>query len=378
MKKIFKSSLLSLSTLFIAVSNAHATSYQIFSGINYSNPAALNSVKNDELILGSAALNARFQFSGTAAGVTGKTGSNTIDHLPYGRFAKRLSPKIVVGLDVTEPYFTNIRYPLNSFINQFATTTILRDVNYSPKISYQVNERLALGLGFDANSMDDAQLNFAILPTGNMINEARSWAYGWDAGLFYAITPTTLFNFSYYSKIIQHLKGTSTWGSSQSSLLSANSVLPATFVGNIVQFMSKQWLLSATVRYTQWSSLRYIILHSTAAGDITIPYFFYNNISTELATRYQINDKWAGIGAIDVEPNVQPTAYRNPGLPTYARYYPTVGAEYEFAKGLKGKLLYSYVFSRPPIDMSIGSGQHISGHERINANAVDLSFTYDV
>lgn len=379
MKKFFRYSLISLSTMLATLTNVHATSYQIFSGLNFSNPAALNSVKKNEFILGGTTLVSQFGFNGTAAGIYGTASSSTTDFLPYGRFAMRASPKVVVSLDITQPYYTDILYPNDSIVNLFATQTVLRDTNFSPKISYQVNDRLALGIGFDANNLYDGQLSFVLNPNGNLANKASSWGYGWDVGLFYVLRPTTFLNLSYYSKIVQHARGTSTWGSATNNSFSADAKLPATYIANIIQMLSAQWALSGTARYTQWNTLRYTVLQNTAAAAvITVPDHFYNNVSLEAATRYQVNTKWAVLGAFDYEPNVQPTFTRNVGLPTYTRFIPALGAEYEFVKGLKGKFVYAYVYSRPPINMTIATGQTITGRVGVNANAFDLSLIYDV
>ena len=381
MKKLIKLSLLSLSGIisFTALTSAHATSYQIFADLNFANPAALNSVKQGELIIGGTTLFSRMHFSGSVSGVQGSTTSYTTDELPYGRIAMRLSPKIVASLDITQPYFTDIQYPNNNFANVFATQTYIRDVNYSPKISYQVNERLAVGAGIDFNNLYNGQLNFALSPFGVMTNKADSWGTGWDVGLFYVITPATFLNLSYYSLIVQHAKGESDWGPLVNTSLSADVKLPATYIANLIQMLSPAWALSGTIRYSQWNTVRYTVLQHTAAGiPITVPDHFYDNVSTELATHYQINSKWAVLGAFDYEPNVQPTYTRNIGLPTYTRVIPAVGAEYEFAKGLKAKLIYAHIFSKPPINMSIPTGQHIQGSERVNADAFDFSITYDV
>lgn len=381
MKKLAKLTSLALGSIvsLTALSDAYATSYQIFTDLNFANAAALNSIHQGELIIGGTTLFSTMHFNGAVGGVQGSTTSYTTDELPYGRIAMRLSPKWVISFDVTQPYFTDIQYPNNNFANTFATSTLLRDVNYSPKVSYQVNEKLALGVGIDFNNFYNGQLSFAVAPHGLMANKADSWGTGWDVGLFYALTPATFLNLSYYSLIVQHAKGESDWGPLANTSFSADVKLPATWIVNGIQMLSPIWALSGTVRYTQWNTLRYTVLQHTAAGiTITVPDHFYNNASYELATHYQLSNKWGALAAFDYEPNVQPTFTRNIGLPTYTRYIPAVGAEYEMTKGLKAKLIYAHVFSRAPINMSIATGSHIQGTEHVNADAIDFSLTYDV
>ena len=292
MKKLLKHATLSLSGLvsLIAFTNSHATSYQIFTPAAYANPAALNSVKEAELILGGTTLVSSLHFSGTAAGVTGSTTSNTTDLMPYGRVAFRLSPKIVVGLDISQPFYTNIQYPTTSFLAPFAIGTVLRDTDYNPKISYQVNPRLALGVGLDAHNFYNGQLNFAIPPFGDMTNKANSWAYGWDVGAFFVATPATFLNLSYFSQVIEHASGQSKWGPLVNNHFSADVKFPATTIANVIQMLSPKWALSATLRYSQWNLLRYLVLQKTAlpgGPTLAIPDQFFNNFTAQLATHYQ-------------------------------------------------------------------------------------------
>ena len=227
MKKLAKCAALSLSSVVTlgVFTDSHATSYQIFTNIGFANPAALNSVKHQEVIIGGLVLASRFHATGTAAGVSGSTTSYTDDVLPYGRLAMRFSPQWVGSIDITQPYYTNIQYPRTSFLNMFATETLIRDTNYSPKVSYQATPRLALGFGLDANHFYNGQLNFVVPPFGVMTNKADSWAYGWDAGLFFVITRATFLNLSYYSSIVQHGR-CSTWGHLETitSVLTSNSI----------------------------------------------------------------------------------------------------------------------------------------------------------
>jgi long-chain fatty acid transport protein len=300
--------------------------------------------------------------------------------LPYGRLAFRLSPQIVAAIDITQPYFTDFRYG-NSFIAPFSNSTFIRDTNISPKVSYQINQRLAVGAGLDINNLYNAQLNFAVPPFGQLTNSAESWAVGFDLGIFYVATKSTFLNLAYYSQIVQHASGYSAWGPLVNNNLSADVKLPATIIGNVIQMLSPVWALSGTIRYAQWDAVTFTTIRNTAlpgGPTITVPDQFFNNFSYELATHYQFNEKWGGLAALDYEPNVQPTWTRSPGLPTYTRVIPAVGAEYELTKGLKGKLIYAHVFSKAPINMNIAGPLHIQGHDYVNVDSWSLSFTYDV
>ena len=155
-----------------------------------------------------------------------------------------------------------------------------------------------------------------------MTNKADSWGTGWDVGLFYMIPPGTFLSLSYYSLIVQHTQGSSTWGPFVNNRAQADVKLPATWILNAIQMLSVNWAVSGTIRYTQWDTVRYTVIQKSAlpgGTTITVPLHYYNNASYELATHYQINDKWGVLAAFDYEPNIQPTYTRNIGLPSYTR-----------------------------------------------------------
>ena len=82
----------------------------------------------------------------------GKAVTDTNTVLPYARFASRFDDKWVVSFDVSHPLFANVSYPVSSFMSKAGTDAIIYDTNYSPKVSYQILDTLALGIGFEAPS----------------------------------------------------------------------------------------------------------------------------------------------------------------------------------------------------------------------------------
>lgn len=381
-KKFSYSKLFLRSLMFIAATgcgSAYALGPQVFTGINYSNPAALNMVKKAEVIVGGTDIAAQMQFTGSYLGVNSSTTSSTNSILPYGRFAYRLYPNIVVGVDVTQPIFTAVAYPSNSFISAATVSTYLRDTDISPRISWQVNQKLALGFGLNLNNLYNGQLNFAVPPTGTYYNKASSWAYGFNAGLSYVVREGTYTGMSYFSKIVQHLQGTSSLGTLASNNLKFNYIIvPATIRADLVQFLSPNWLINAIISYSVWNPVRFTVLTNTATGaPIVIAQHYYDNFDYTLATKYDFNTKWAGLALLEYNPGFQPAAYNNPGLPSGTNaIIAGIGAQYAIVKELHAKLVYAHVFGKS--DNDLGGATPLSGHTNLSVNVVDFSLTYDI
>lgn len=374
-KLLFPCILLQASLLYTLP--AYAFGPQSFLGLNYSNPAALNLVKQGEVIVGGTELWVNTKFSGTYAGITSSAESHTISFIPYGRLAYRVDPKIVVGVDVTQPLFTAFVYPNNSFIASAAVNSFTRDVDISPRASFQVTEKLAVGVGLNFNSLYNAEASFAIPAVGILYNKADSWAYGYNLGLFYAARQETLLGLSYYSQITQHLTGHSVLGPVITSNLQSTAIAPQTISGEAIQFVAPNWLFDAVIRYSIWTPLRFLTLQNTAIGNVTIPLHYFNSFDYSLATKYDFNEQWSGLAKVEYGGPMQPTAYDPPALPTGGSWVFGVGAQYAIVKGFSAKLLYGYGFMDPANNIAAPLGQLV-GHTQTWAHGVDFSLTYDI
>ena len=253
----------------------------------------------------------------------------------------------------------------------------LKDTNYSPKFSYQMTDKLAIGFGFDANQLSNAQVNFGSPQLGEMINKSSGWSYGWDAGLALQINPSNFLNVSYYSKInFEHLSGYSQRGNLSQTNFSDNLVIPTIYTLNLVHKPTSLWTVVETLRYIQWSEEHNLMLTNSAAGNITFPLNYNDTWSVQVATRYQLFDDW-GVGiAAEYDSNPQSTAYRPIALP--ATSVVLLGGSIAYALNTKwsAKLQYAYLFANPEINQSGPPTQF--GHVKIGVNIVDFGVAWKI
>ncbi|STX27688.1 outer membrane protein [Legionella beliardensis] len=356
----------------------NAAAYQIFPYLAYENPATLNLVQKAEIIGGVLIPTVKFHFSGTNGDRAGTANSKETDYLPYGRGALRLNEQWVASFDITRPMYADIRYPLNSVVNNLVTNTVILDTDFSPKISYEIKKGLAVGVGFNANYLYDAELSFSAPPYGQVANKASNWAYGWNAGISYALSKVTILNASYYSKINHITPGTSAWGPFFSADFSSNLILPATYTLNLIQIFPPKWALSGIVRFLEWKPYKEIFMKNLATSRTLIfPANYNNSWSAAAFANYTLNDKWQFRGGFQYESSPQSIAFRPVGLPTYSNRLILTGIEYAFKKNWSAQLLYGYGFTNPPINTR-GSNGPVRGRINIDANIVDLSLKWKV
>lgn len=369
--------------------DAYANAIQYFIGLNYNNPAELFKVKDNEFILGGNVLNPMMKFNGISINANtfgyeqGVAKTNTLGFLPYGRLAHRVNERLVLGVDVTEPYYSNINWGNDSVLRYVSTQTRITDYDISPRASWSVNKSLYLGAGLNFNLLRDSQVNFAVpvntLEYGNLINQSRASGVGYDLGAYYAVNPTNFVGLSYFSAFNLNLTGTSyIQGTSlTNSNHSSPAPLPATFGLSYTHLLSKTWLASFQVFYSDWSSFESLLLKSTVVGDFNFIANYHGSAVLIGVLRNQYSEKLGVTLIAATDRNPVPDPLRAPGLPSDDQFVLALSGDYQASKNVNLQLTYGRGTSRPLIRMNLGlpGGQEVPltyGNIKINANLLDF------
>lgn len=350
-----------------------ATAYQPFLGIAYENPANLYTINKIDVILGNTYIQERFVFSGSNGALTGHAISDRNRNLPHGRLAFRVTKKLIVGVDISHRLYLNIQFPVGSILQSSSTASTLFDLDYSPRFSYQINEKLIVGAGANLNNLYQTQLNFVVDPYGNLVNKGSGWAYGWNAGLIYKFNEKNILNLNYYSEINHGASGVSTWGPVVNpNLQFFNTIIPANLTCNLYKVWTEKIASNVEVHYQFWNKVQTLSLTNTALGiNLDIPLYYHNALVAVLNGRYKFNDQLTGIIGGEYNTNPAEIFNRHPGLPASAAENVYTGVEISFNKEFTIKFLYSHGFASPAIN-TIGQNGPIVGKEKINANIADL------
>ncbi|KTC97098.1 outer membrane protein [Legionella geestiana] len=369
---------------------AFANAIQLFTGLNYANPAELFKVQESEFIIGSVGQNLNMKFRGNSINFNtfrydeGRATTNQTDALPYGRFARRINQKLVLGVDVTEPYFSNLRWGNNSILRYITTQTVLRDVDISPRASVALSQSLFVGAGLNINLLRNNEINFAV-PTGplsyaNLINKSSATKTGFNLGAYYVVNPTNFVGVSYFSPIKMNttgpsiLNGTNVFNNDYSSPLP----LPATGVLSFTHFFSKTWLANLQMFYSDWSPLKTVDLINTAVGsDFIFQSKYRGSYAFIGVVRHQYTEK-LGLSLIGVmDTNPVPSTLRSPALPSDNQYALAISSDYALTKQATLQFIYGHGVAKPRINLSAPTpaGERLqltTGHINVNANVIDL------
>ncbi len=352
-----------------------AAAYQIFPPMAYENAAMLNEINQHTMVIGSTDFVIRLKYTGSVGSEIGTAVSDTDTFLPYLRLASRINSKWVASFDVSHPLLSNVQYPADSFVDVVGIDAILIDTNYSPKVSYQITDKFALGAGFDVNNISNAQVNLGTPPPNETINKSQGFGYGWDVGLTVQLSESNLLAMSYYSQIdFKHLRGTSTRGSLYRGDFSDDVIAPATFTLNLVHHVTSEWTLAETARFVWWSAEKGLLLKNSVDGDVFLPLNYEDIWSFMWAVRYQCSEHLALGGVAEYVANAQSVYYRPIVLPTASLLVGGALLEYHFSSEVNGVLRYAFAYANPKIDQPGPPLQQ--GRVNVGVNVIDLGFTW--
>ncbi|KTC75952.1 outer membrane protein [Legionella birminghamensis] len=360
---------------------AYASSYQKLIDLAYDNPSLINNtVKKAEAIIGNSILYGIYTYNGVVGPLSGSSTSKQWYNYPYGRLAYRFHPKWVGAVDVTHLEYINIVFPVNSMIRYASTAIVLQAVDVTPKLSYMVNENLAIGAAMNIDTAYKVQLDNVVDPYGELKNHSSDDhpALGWGLGAVYTAPTKTTLDLSYFSKIIHHTEGTSTWGMAQSKNYALSYPLPAIATFSIAQTIQEKWRVKGSVRYQWWDVFKNLVLENTALGKSNVvPQFFNNTWIYGLSVRYQSSDKLGLSLGAEHHQSPQTILYRSAGLASYKSVAVGAGFDYAFTETLKGQFIYGHAFSNAPINRLASVGFE-KGKEKINGNVFDFTLTWHI
>ena len=315
---------------------------QILNDNFYQNPAELNVVNIFQVIAGTVFINPVFEFNGISYGVNGNAKSKVTDYLPYVLGAFRLNDRLVLGFNATPSGYGHLEWPVDSIVSQAGTVTDVRYYRYAFQASYQINENLALGMGFNIEDNAKYQLNFVVPGQGNQINSITGLNYTGDFGLYYKIDSKNYLTMAGYTQVNTYGHGSSNIGSIVNTNLSFNiTEAPIVYVG-LEHFMNDKWFMEGKVYWSGWTIQKNIDFVNTTTGSYSVPTNWRDVWSFQLTTRYTLIDKVALLGSIIYETNPVPLATNAIGYPLAASGSLSGGVDIALRKDLSIQVIYGY------------------------------------
>lgn len=345
----------------LACINSYANVLQYFAGISYSNPAELFKVKKNEFILGTTGFYADINFNGSVLNLNtfqhdyGQSQSGRGSILPFGRIANRIDDKVVIGVDVTEPFNSNLVWGDHRVTRYASTETLMTDVEVSPRFSYSITPKLYAGAGLNLNFLKNNETNWA-LPVNQtqyatMINRTAGFGVGYNAGGYYLINQTNFLGLAYFSSVRQDTKGESIFNGMSNTNLTFNFHFPPTTLLNYVHIFNQSWLASLQIFRTQWNANQFARILNTAAQPPLSPDFIFKmnyraSVAVSAALRHQLSER-TGLTLIAMQDNgPERGALRTINFPSDTQYFGALAVDYKIAKNTTLEVLCGGVYSK--------------------------------
>lgn len=378
--------------------------------VQFYNPAAMSVLgEGASVSVGFNAITPSYKFSNEGSttttpvafgvGSTKTPGSNGGDAggtgwVPNAYMAYGVTKDISVGLGLGAPFGLKSEYSPDWVGSAQSIKFDVKTININPSISWKVNELVSLGAGVSYQKLDVEYVRRAVAQSSNPLVvpangypsnqfvtlKADDWAWGWNVGALFNLSPTTKLGVSYRSQVKHEVEGSLSSGYGPANGNAKVSVtLPDTFIVSVAQALSDRWEMLGDVSLTRWSSIKHLDVMSNsqaarANGGVAqvLHTEFKDAWRVALGANYKVNDAWKlkfGI-AYDQTP-VKGADTRLASLPDNDRTWFSIGAQWKPAKDQAVDVGFAYLLVP---DAKINNNQNNASNP--SANRGDLVGTY--
>lgn len=303
--------------------NAFAAQADDASAIHF-NPAGLTQVEGVQSMVGTTLMGGSIQYKNQAGLDARGDFGGSITSPPPSHFylsanlgalgASTLSP-VTLGLGLTSPFGTNIRYPLDGPFNTAVTTAALPLIDIKPTIAYKLNDQLAVGVSADIYTFasflgqghaEQKQVGAGVfdIPAGASVEFNGT---GTGAGATISLLYTPLRNgdgkpiasvgLVYRTQAVVPLSGSLLVNGAKVADASTSLVLPQIYTGAIaiwpVRTSEREWKLELDVEYVGWKSNRDLDIHLSSGGVVPQPQLWKTMPVVAIGTEYKwLNPAW--------------------------------------------------------------------------------------
>jgi long-chain fatty acid transport protein len=303
--------------------NAFAAQADDASAIHF-NPAGLTQVEGVQSIVGTNLMGGSIQYKNPAGLDTKGDFGGSIASPPPSHFylsanlgalgASTFSP-VTLGLGLTSPFGTNLRYPMDGPFNTAVTTAALPLIDIKPTVAYKLNDQLAIGVSADIYTFasflgqghgEQKQVGagvFGIPPGASVEFNGNGTGAGATVSLLYTPLrngdgkPIASVGLVYRTQAVVPLNGSLLINGAKVADASTNLVLPQIYTGAIaiwpVRTSEQEWKLELDVEYVGWKSNRDLDIHLSSGGVIPQPQQWKTVPVIAIGTEYKwLNPGW--------------------------------------------------------------------------------------
>jgi long-chain fatty acid transport protein len=410
----------------------------------FSNPAGMARFSTMQIVAGLNIITPSIKFSNDGnslpafnqplGGTGGDAGST--NYVPNLYLVVPINKQFAVGMGVGVPFGLKTEYD-NGWLGRYqGLKSDIKTINVDVALSWRATDNFSVGVGVDYQQVKatfTSNVNYsgalaqgaqqaaaaglipasAVAPfigaTGgldsNVNLDADDYAFGWDLGAIWDITPSTRLGGHYRSSLRYNASGNvnisnptlpplgplAPIGAAVSAGVNAQLAsggitssieLPAISNLSIFSRINPQWELMADVQFTQWSTIQELKFVRTGPGATLppTPENFKDAWRYSVGANYILNDQWKFRGGVAYDESPVQNAERTPRLPDESRTWLSLGAQYTMSKNLKFDGGFTYIWIQDAsISQNAGSTTSnglVSGNYKASVTIFGVSGTY--
>jgi len=371
---------------------------------SFFNPATISNTKTNEALLSTTYINFKVDDDNTSAvynsnssNVSGvRSDKQTVNaFVPAGYIASRINDKTTLGLSITSPFGLSTSYNPNWVGRYYAIDSEINSVNFNPMISYELNKKLSLGFGVQAqyikatltNAVDIGGLYLSSPGSSDGFAKVKGddWGYGFNGGLKYQFSDDLAFGVGYRSAIKHKLDGeikleSSAIGNSASDFNAKLTTPENLTVGLNYKLNDKITLLHDT-SWTRWSRVKTLNINAENSNlSNSTNLNFKDSFRYSFGAHFQQNEKLKlKIGAAYEDGSVGDDS-RNPRIPISDKIWTSIGFGYKIGNNTTIDATYLHEFykkNKVALQASGGNTTNIAADYKDKIDVIAISLKID-
>lgn len=336
-------------------STAHGNNPQVI----FFNPALINRLPGTQFESGVTFVNPHHDFHSDATGQSDKTDS--VLFFPATVYVThQYSDKLSFGFGVFTPFGLGTKWDDDWEGRYIVTEAEMQSLNFNPVASYRLTPSVSLAAGVSALYVDASLENRLNLSTLGFSDGKQKFSgdgidYGFNLGLYWALSDTRSFGATYRSGIDVHLEGDVKFNLPSASLAptfpnaSAETRIhfPAQLHVAFAYSGIERFVFEAGVRWENWSSydeLRFETGRDINGSNVTTrPTDWHDTLTLTMGGRYALNDNLRLLAGFVRGQDPIPGKTFEPAVTDSPHYALTVGSEYSLGRHQLG---VAYAFQK--------------------------------
>lgn len=323
--------------------------------VQAANPAGIAHLDGLQLSTGLVVRNANLRVRSPGLA---NAGGDAGEHERLGNLALsvRVSPEISAGLSISTPYQWASRYDSAWSGANLAVRTTLRANTISPSVAYQLNDKVALGLGLNYQTIDLRMTQTAA------DFKADDSSIGWTAGALFTLSPAMRVGVAYRSGVRHDLSGRFNGASAKARLET-----PASLTLSVWQQVTEQWEAMGDLSYTRWRSVDAFPVRDKTTGNLLAIQGANLDDAWRLAwgAAYRISDQVKYKFGLAYERTATGNRQRTPQFPDSDSFWLSMGLQWRFSPQHWVDLGYAYRHQRDARLAVNAVPSKIKGHEHL-------------